>query len=49
MLAIHAHLFRHRLSLPKKGERGRKQLQAELMGVRDFQLGKFGKCNELDF
>jgi GT2 family glycosyltransferase len=48
MLAIHAHLLRHRISLPKKGERGRKQLKAELMGARDFQLGKFGKCEELD-
>jgi GT2 family glycosyltransferase len=48
MLAIHAHLFRHRLSLPKKGERGKKQLKAELLGARDFRLGKFGKCDELD-
>jgi GT2 family glycosyltransferase len=48
MLAIHAHLLRHRLSLPKKGVRGRMQLKAELMGARDFRLGKFGKCEELD-
>jgi GT2 family glycosyltransferase len=48
MLAIHAHLIRHRISLPKKGERGKRQLKAELMGARDFKLRKFGKCEELD-
>jgi GT2 family glycosyltransferase len=47
LLAIHAHLFRHRLSLPRKGEQGTRQLKAELLGLRDFQEKRFGKCAEL--
>lgn len=47
MLMIQAHLMRHRISLPKKGEQGKAQLKAEIAGARDFKLGKFGKCDEL--
>jgi GT2 family glycosyltransferase len=48
MLAIRAHVFRHRFSLPGKGEDGKRQLKAELMGERDFDRAIFGQCQELD-
>ncbi|HEY9755562.1 MAG TPA: glycosyltransferase family 2 protein [Oculatellaceae cyanobacterium] len=48
MLAIRAHVLRHRLSLPQKGDDGKRQLKAELMGERDFNRGVFGQCKDLD-
>ena len=48
MASIYLHVLRHRLSLPGKGEDGRGQLKAELLGVRDFERGRFGRCVELD-
>ena len=48
MLQIRAHVFRHRFTLPRKGDDGKRQLQAELMGERDFGRSVFGQCKELD-
>ena len=49
LLAIYSHLFRHCLVLPFRGEDGRRQLRAELLGLKDYLTGKFGKANCLDF
>jgi len=49
LLSIYSHLFRHCLVLPFRGENGRRQLKAELLGLRDYLQGKFGKASCLDF
>jgi len=44
-----AHLARHTLALPFRGENGRCQLRAELLGARDYFAGNFGKAKCLDW
>ena len=46
--SIWMHLIRHCFSLSIKGEKGRKQLKAEIQGARDFLAGRFGQCSDLD-
>lgn len=49
LFSIYAHLLRHCLVLPFRGVDGQRQLKAELLGLRDFLNGKFGKADCLDF
>lgn len=49
LLAIAAHHMRHLLVLPFRGEKGRRQLKAELLGMRDYMLNRLGKANCLDW
>jgi len=49
LLDIAFHLLRHCLVLPFRGENGRRQLKAELLGLSDFLQGKLGKADCLDF
>lgn len=44
-----AHLFRHALVLPFRGEKGRNQLRAELLGARDYFQQSFGQAKCLDW
>jgi GT2 family glycosyltransferase len=44
-----AHLARHALALPFRGENGRCQLRAEMLGARDYYAGNFGKAKCLDW
>lgn len=46
---ILAHLARHSLVLPFRGEKGRLQLKAELLGARDYFKRSFGKAQCLDW
>ncbi|HEY9784319.1 MAG TPA: glycosyltransferase family 2 protein [Candidatus Obscuribacterales bacterium] len=46
---IFAHLLRHAIVLPFRGERGRCQLKAEMLGARDFICRSFGKAQCLDW
>lgn len=48
-LSISAHILRHCLSLPLKGEDGRRQLRAELLGTRDYFTGALGEAKCLDW
>jgi GT2 family glycosyltransferase len=48
-VSIFAHLLRHLLVLPFRGTKGRKQLKAEYLGLRDYLLGRFGKATCLDW
>lgn len=48
-LTIFLHVMRHAMVLPLKGDRGKRQLKAELLGLRDYMRGKFGKADCLDF
>ncbi len=48
-IAVFSHVLRHCLVLPFRGKRGKRQLKAELLGLRDFIRGKFGKADCLDF
>lgn len=48
-LAVGSHLLRHALVLPFRGTKGRRQLRAELLGLKDYLRGKFGKADSLDF
>lgn len=47
--SISLHLLRHLLVLPFRGIKGRKQLKAELLGLRDYLLGRFGKASCLEW
>lgn len=49
LLSIYSHLARHCLVLPFRGENGRRQLKAELLGLKDYLNGSFGKATCLDF
>ncbi|MBX9687048.1 MAG: glycosyltransferase family 2 protein [Candidatus Obscuribacterales bacterium] len=49
LAAIYGHLFRHTIVLPFRGDDGRRQLKAELLGLSDYLSGKFGKAGCLDF
>ena len=49
LFAIFAHVFRHCLVLPFRGKDGKRQLKAELLGLRDFLSGRLGKADCLDF
>lgn len=49
LMSIYSHLLRHCLVLPFRGEDGRRQLKAELLGLRDYLNGNFGKAKCLDF
>lgn len=49
LLSIYSHILRHCLVLPFRGENGRRQLKAELLGLKDYLNGNFGKANCLDF
>jgi GT2 family glycosyltransferase len=44
---IWMHILRHCFSLSFKGESGKRQLQAELQGARDFLIGQFGPARHL--
>jgi len=46
-VSIYAHLLRHLLVLPFRGEAARRQLKAELRGCRDFLQNKFGRAEGL--
>lgn len=46
---ISAHIVRHAIALPFKGKNGRNKLRAELLGVRDYLLGRFGQATCLDW
>jgi GT2 family glycosyltransferase len=46
--SIWMHLLRHCVSLSLKGKKGKKQLDAELQGARDFLAGRFGQASNLD-
>lgn len=47
--SIFTHLLRHTIVLPFRGEKGRNQLRAELLGARDFFQNKLGKATCLDW
>jgi GT2 family glycosyltransferase len=49
LLAVSAHILRHLLVLPFRGESGRRQLRAELLGIRDYFSNRLGKASCLDF
>jgi len=46
---IFTHLLRHAIVLPFRGEKGRNQLRAELLGARDFFSKSFGKAKCLEW
>ncbi|MBA3992256.1 MAG: hypothetical protein C0469_01930 [Cyanobacteria bacterium DS2.3.42] len=46
---IFAHLIRHTIVLPFRGEKGRNQLRAELLGARDFFQNSFGRAKCLEW
>lgn len=46
---IFSHLLRHTLVLPFRGEKGRNQLRAELLGARDFFKNSLGRATCLDW
>ncbi len=46
---IFAHLLRHSIVLPFRGEKGKNQLRAELLGARDYFQHSFGKAKCLDW
>lgn len=48
-ISIAAHLLRHFIVLPFRGEAGHKQLRAEFLGLRDCLQGRFGKAACLDW
>jgi len=48
-LSIFSHLLRHTLVLPFRGEKGRNQLRAELLGARDFFNHSLGRATCLDW
>jgi GT2 family glycosyltransferase len=48
-ISIYGHLARHCLVLPFRGENGRRQLKAELLGLRDFHKHQLGKATCLDW
>jgi GT2 family glycosyltransferase len=47
--SILTHLARHSLVLPWRGEKGKRQLRAEALGVRDYFRDKGGKAECLDW
>lgn len=49
LLFIGSHLLRHALVLPFRGQSGQRQLKAEVLGARDWVLGRLGKANCLDW
>jgi hypothetical protein len=49
LIFIAGHLARHTLVLPFRGEPGRHQLRAELLGLRDYLQGRLGKATCLDW
>ncbi len=49
LFSIGAHMLRHSIVLPFRGENGKRQLKAELLGLNDYICGKFGKAECLDF
>lgn len=49
LLAISAHLARHYIVLPFRGEAGKRQLKAEMLGLRDYMDRRFGKATCLDW
>lgn len=49
LFAILSHVLRHCLVLPFRGEDGQRKLRAELLGLKDFFSGKFGRGESLDF
>lgn len=49
LFAVFTHLLRHCIVLPFRGKDGRRQLKAELLGLRDYFAGNLGEANCLDF
>lgn len=49
MFFMTMHIFRHALVLPFRGENGRCQLRAELLGFKDYLTKNFGKAKCLDW
>lgn len=49
MLSIYGHIARHALVLPWRGEAGKNQLKAELLGLKDYLNGNFGQAQCLGF
>lgn len=44
-----AHLLRHSIALPLRGEKGKNQLRAELLGARDYFQHSLGRAKCLDW
>ncbi len=49
LINIGGHLLRHAIVLPLRGKTGRKQLKAELLGLKDYLNGRVGKATCLDW
>lgn len=49
LISMGGHLVRHAIVLPLRGEHGRKQLKAEMLGLRDYVKKRFGKAACLDW
>jgi len=49
LVSIWAHLIRHALVLPLRGEEGKNQWRAEYLGARDFLLNRLGRAQCLDW
>lgn len=49
VFSIGTHILRHTLVLPFRGENGKRQLKAELLGLSDYLGKRFGKAKCLDF
>ncbi len=49
LVFVCAHLLRHALVLPFRGDRGRNQLRAEYLGLRDYMSGRLGQATCLDW
>ena len=49
LFSIGTHILRHMLVLPFRGESGRRQLRAELLGAGDYLKKRLGKATCLDF
>lgn len=48
-LAITAHVARHSITLPFRGDEGRRRLKAEILGYTDYWRQKLGKADCLDW
>lgn len=49
LFSMASHLLRHALVLPFRGKKGRQQLRAEYLGLRDYLLGRLGRATCLQW
>ncbi len=49
LFSIAGHLVRHAIVLPFRGQAGRNQLRAEMLGLKDYLCRRFGKAACLDW